>query len=252
MKRYPCRQCDRSFNSSTSLRRHIRNDHNGKKKNYTCWYCTDEKVTFTKHFMLKNHISLMHGIKNPDFSQMSRLAPPEKSSKTSSESLVAKRTAEDVNMEGAENAVSDVSPAKKLKPQYRCAKCGYSTENATEFQEHIPQHKTDNSTFQCLHCCLCYTSQMSLSRHLFIVHKVKEAVGEEEEEDENFQTVKDNEKGGVTDAIGETNTSLEEGIMERQCNICSKTFDDESAYVAHMRIHGMSFLKTMQSGGPEQ
>lgn len=157
-------------------------------------------------------------------------------------------------MEGAENAVSDVSPAKKLKPQYRCAKCGYSTENATEFQEHIPQHKTDNSTFQCLHCCLCYTSQMSLSRHLFIVHKVKEAVGEEEEEeeDENFQTLKDNEKGGVTDAIGETNTSLEEGIMERQCNICSKTFDDESAYVAHMRIHGMPFLKTMQSGGPEQ
>ncbi|KAK6475136.1 zinc finger protein 592-like [Huso huso] len=255
MKRYPCRQCDRSFNSSTSLRRHMRNDHNGKKKNYTCWYCTDEKVTFTKHFMLKNHISLMHGIKNPDFSQMSRLAPPEKSSKTSSESLVAKRTAEDVNMEGAENAVSDVSPAKKLKPQYRCAKCGYSTENATEFQEHIPQHKTDNSTFQCLHCCLCYTSQMSLSRHLFIVHKVKEAVGEEEEEeeeDENFQTLKDNEKGGVTDAVGETNTSLEEGIMERQCNICCKTFDDESAYVAHMRIHGMPFLKTMQSGGPEQ
>ncbi|MGH0168393.1 UNVERIFIED_CONTAM: hypothetical protein FKN15_054651 [Acipenser sinensis] len=254
MKRYPCRQCDRSFNSSTSLRRHMRNDHNGKKKNYTCWYCTDEKITFTKHFMLKNHISLMHGIKNPDFSQMSRLAPPEKSSKTSSESLVAKRTAEDVNMEGAENAVSDVSPAKKLKPQYRCAKCGYSTENATEFQEHIPQHKTDNSTFQCLHCCLCYTSQMSLSRHLFIVHKVKEVVGEEEkeEEDENVQTIKDNEKGGVMDAIGKTNTSLEEGIMESQCNICSKTFDDESAYVAHMRIHGMSFLKTMQSGGPEQ
>ncbi|KAM7396710.1 hypothetical protein PAMP_019732 [Pampus punctatissimus] len=37
MKRYPCRQCDQSFNSTTSLRRHIRNDHDGKKKIYICW-----------------------------------------------------------------------------------------------------------------------------------------------------------------------------------------------------------------------
>ncbi|KAM6059511.1 zinc finger protein 592 isoform 2-T3 [Theristicus caerulescens] len=37
MKRYPCRQCERSFNASNSLRRHIRNNHDTAKKVYTCW-----------------------------------------------------------------------------------------------------------------------------------------------------------------------------------------------------------------------
>lgn len=33
-------------------------------------YCTDTKTIFTTSVMLKNHISLMHGIKNPDLGQM--------------------------------------------------------------------------------------------------------------------------------------------------------------------------------------
>lgn len=35
-------------------------------------YCTDTKTVFTTSVNLKNHISLMHGIKNPDLSQMPR------------------------------------------------------------------------------------------------------------------------------------------------------------------------------------
>lgn len=35
-----------------------------------CRYCTDTKTIFTTSVMLKNHISLMHGIKNPDLGQM--------------------------------------------------------------------------------------------------------------------------------------------------------------------------------------
>ncbi len=37
VKKYPCRHCEQSFNSTISLRRHIRNNHDGKKKVYTCW-----------------------------------------------------------------------------------------------------------------------------------------------------------------------------------------------------------------------
>lgn len=102
VKKYPCRHCEQSFNSTISLRRHNRNNHDGKKKIYTCWYvflfliynviyrwknkcvlsnsyscepfpfsyCTDTKTIFTTSVMLKNHISLMHGIKNPDLGQM--------------------------------------------------------------------------------------------------------------------------------------------------------------------------------------
>ncbi|XP_066557923.1 zinc finger protein 592 [Amia ocellicauda] len=262
MKRYPCRQCERSFNSTTSLRRHIRNDHDGKKKSYTCWYCTDEKVTFTKHFMLKNHISLMHGIKNPDFSQMAKIAPSENSSKSSTQVPVAKRSAEDALAGGGENAVPEASPAKRLRPQFRCSKCGFSTEDSTQFQEHIPQHKTDDGTFQCLRCGLCFTSQLSLSRHLFIVHKVKEpdeekeVDAEEQETDEGEQEERaelgDKETGDPVAAVGPINTNSAEESSGLQCNICSKAFENEPEYVAHVRTHGMSFLKAKQNVGPEQ
>lgn len=70
--------------------------------------------------------------------------------------------------------------AKRLKAQFRCSKCGFVTGDEAQFQQHIPQHKTDETTPQCLHCGLCFTSTLSLSRHLHIVHKVKEERGAEE------------------------------------------------------------------------
>ncbi|KAM3870626.1 zinc finger protein 592 [Diretmus argenteus] len=177
LKRYPCRQCERSFNSTTSLRRHIRNDHDGKKL-YTCWYCTDKKTIFPTSVMLKNHISLMHGIKNPDLSLMHKAAIQE-SNPALGEGLISKRPATGPQEEGQDCAGSqDVPSAKRLKAQFRCSKCGFITEDSTQFRQHIPQHKTDENTPQCLHCGLCFTSLLSLNRHLFIVHRVK---GPEEE-----------------------------------------------------------------------
>lgn len=76
--------------------------------------------------------------------------------------------------------------AKRLKAQFRCSKCGFATGDSAQFQRHIPQHKSDESTPQCLRCGLCFTSALSLSRHLHIVHKVKE------------------ERGGATAAARET------------------------------------------------
>ncbi|KAM4619563.1 zinc finger protein 592 [Polymixia lowei] len=210
LKRYPCRQCERSFNSTTSLRRHIRNDHDGKKKIYTCWYCTDTKTIFATSVMLKTHISLMHGIKNPDLSLMPKTAI-EESNKHLGEGLVSKRTAVGTQAEGQDHAGNQgVSSAKRLKAQFRCSKCGFTTEDGAQFQHHIPQHKTDENTPQCLHCGLCFTSLLSLNRHLFIVHKVKEpeeetkaAMGESEvrEKEPDNLPVKSAEADEVNDLI---------------------------------------------------
>lgn len=172
LKRHPCRQCERSFNSSTSLRRHIRNDHDGKKKTHTCWYCTDSKTTFTTSIILRNHISLMHGIKNPDFSQMPKEATAESCS-AMREGILNKRLAMDSQGQG-QKASPESSSAKRLKSQFRCSKCGFTTEDSLQFQQHIPQHRTHDDTPQCLHCGLCFASGLSLNRHQFIVHKVKE------------------------------------------------------------------------------
>ncbi|XP_040024785.2 zinc finger protein 592-like [Gasterosteus aculeatus] len=177
VKKYPCRHCEQSFNSTTSLRRHIRSDHDGKKKIYTCWYCTDTKTTFTTSVMLKNHISLMHGIKNPDLSQMPKTTVQD-SKKAFGKGLLSERPAVDTQVEAQEGARGlGAPPAKRLKTQFRCSKCGFVTDDGAQFQRHIPQHKTDKSTPQCRHCGLCFTSPSSLNRHRFIVHKVKETEG---------------------------------------------------------------------------
>ncbi|XP_024137721.1 zinc finger protein 592 [Oryzias melastigma] len=188
VKKYPCRHCEQSFNSAITLRRHIRSDHDGKRRIYSCWYCTDTKTIFTTSVMLKNHISLMHGIKNPDLSQM-----PKASLREYKKPLGKKFASDLPPVETQANHQSDqeAPSAKRPKTQHRCLKCGFTTDDRTDFQQHIPQHRTDESTPQCLHCGLCFTSALSLNRHLFIVHKVKE---EEEEEKAGVGTEKQNNR----------------------------------------------------------
>ncbi|XP_072552002.1 zinc finger protein 592 isoform X4 [Salminus brasiliensis] len=166
VKRNPCQLCERSFCSRTSLRRHIRIDHDGKV--YICWYCTNERMAFTQLSMLKNHLGLMHGIKNLDISHMANLVAEE-----TSMGLGSKRSAAKNSGEGGDSVTSNTTPSKHLKTLFRCSKCGLTTGDLGQFQEHIPQHKTDAETPQCQHCGLCFTSQVALCRHLYIVHKVK-------------------------------------------------------------------------------
>lgn len=96
--------------------------------------------------------------------------------------------------------------AKRPKTEFRCSKCGFITDDSSQFQQHIPQHKTDENTPQCLHCGLCFTSALSLNRHLFIVHKVKEEEKEEEEEEGEVME-QDNQPAGAADS-GEVNEPL--------------------------------------------
>lgn len=60
MKRYPCRQCERSFNASNSLRRHIRNNHDTAKKVYTCWYVLN--ATFQICFQRQANLSSLEAL----------------------------------------------------------------------------------------------------------------------------------------------------------------------------------------------
>ncbi|XP_063305499.1 zinc finger protein 592 [Pelobates fuscus] len=226
MKRYPCRQCERSFNSTASLRRHVRNNHD-TKADYSCCYCT-EKPKFAKPSLLANHILLMHGIKNPELSQVTKNAkiPPDTPTQSGGKEQTTgtKRANKKAQGESGEKGSPD---AKKLKTVYKCAKCGFTTDTSTEFLEHIPQHKTDNSTRQCVHCGLCYTSQISLNRHLFIVHKVKEDEEEENDQREVSSDPKTSQRSRIKQDHG----------VSWECNQCNLTFDLESAHDAHLRTH---------------
>ena len=187
----------------------------------------------------------MHGIKNPDLGQMPKTATqvskkasgkvfvyllfkPNNKKNTnvmddfkvcdlcdfqglvSERPAVVKQGKQGPDLPGSLEAPS----AKRLKSQFRCSKCGFITDDSTQFQQHIPQHKSDENTPQCLHCGLCFTSVLSLNRHLFIVHKVKDKGGEgtgdrrEKEvevrgKEEDNQTVRSAETDEVNNSLPE-------------------------------------------------
>ncbi|XP_062867829.1 zinc finger protein 532 [Trichomycterus rosablanca] len=251
LKKHPCRQCEKSFSSSHSLCRHNRIKHKGVRKVYTCPKCPDSKRTFSKRLLLEKHMELLHGVMETE-----RKTAPESNStdepsikeqvrslkrKLNSEGEDAEEDEEEEDdeeggqskrMSSRERVDSVSQPVKKLKvtvlKTHRCAVCGFTTTEIGQFQKHLPQHKTDGSSHQCSQCGLCYTSRHSLARHLFIIHRLKEAPSAGEQQ-ENAPDVPDT-----------------------QCRVCGKTFDTEPALNTHMRTHGMAFIKSKRLNAAEK
>ncbi|XP_015703665.1 zinc finger protein 532 isoform X3 [Coturnix japonica] len=250
MKKHPCRQCDKSFSSSHSLCRHNRIKHKGIRKVYTCSHCPDSRRTFTKRLMLEKHIQLMHGIKDPDVKEMTESTNmEEREVKEDAKVPSPKRKLEEPVLEFRPPRGAITQPLKKLKINvfkvHKCAVCGFTTENLLQFHEHIPQHKSDGSSYQCRECGLCYTSHVSLSRHLFIVHKLKEPQPVSKQNgsgEDNQQENKPNHEDEPTDSA----------VSDRRCKVCAKTFETEAALNTHMRTHGMAFIKSKRMSSAEK
>ncbi|XP_039606420.1 zinc finger protein 532 isoform X1 [Polypterus senegalus] len=248
MKKHPCRQCDKSFSSSHSLCRHNRIKHKGIRKVYNCPHCPDSNRTFSKRLMLEKHIQLMHGIKDSDGKQATE---PSSNDETSIKEDIKvpspKRKLEEPSVEFRPRGAI-TQPLKKLKINvfkvHKCAVCNFTTEDIVKFHEHIPQHKSDGSSFQCRECGLCYTSHNSLSRHLFIVHKLKEPqpVSKQNGSGEDNQQENKQDQG----------SSLSDTASDRKCKVCSKTFETEAALNTHMRTHGMAFIKSKRLNAAEK
>ncbi|XP_045680745.1 zinc finger protein 592 [Phyllostomus hastatus] len=204
LKRYPCRQCEQSFHTPSSLRKHIRNNHDTVRKVYTCGYCTEDSPSFPRPSLLESHISLMHGIRNPDLSQTSSIRPP--GGHSPQVNHLKRRVSGAADAPGTSNGVT-VSSVKRHKSLFQCAKCSFATDSGLEFQSHIPQHQTDSSTAQCPLCALCYTSAGSLGRHLFIVHKVRE---QEDDEEEAAEEAEPEEGSGEEVSMDARENGLEE------------------------------------------
>ncbi|XP_059953433.1 zinc finger protein 592 isoform X2 [Mesoplodon densirostris] len=205
LKRYPCRQCEQSFHTPNSLRKHIRNNHDTVKKVYTCGYCTEDSPSFPRPSLLESHISLMHGIRNPDLSQTSKVRP---SGGHSPQVNHLKRPVSGAGDAPDTSSGATVSSTKRHKSLFQCAKCSFATDSGLEFQSHIPQHQKDSSTAQCLLCGLCYTSASSLNRHLFIVHKVRD------QEEEEAEAAEPEEGSGEEVSVETRENGLEECAEE--------------------------------------
>ncbi|EMP26703.1 hypothetical protein UY3_16207, partial [Chelonia mydas] len=216
----------------------------------TLRHCPDSRRTFTKRLMLEKHIQLMHGIKDPDVKEMTESTNIEESEvKEDTKVPSPKRKLEEPVLEFRPPRGAITQPLKKLKINvfkvHKCAVCGFTTENLLQFHEHIPQHKSDGSSYQCRECGLCYTSHVSLSRHLFIVHKLKEPQPVSKQNGSGEDSQQENKPNHEDE-------SSDNMVSDRKCKVCAKTFETEAALNTHMRTHGMAFIKSKRLSSAEK
>ncbi|XP_053559754.1 zinc finger protein 687 [Bombina bombina] len=228
VKKFPCRLCERSFCSAPSLRRHVRVNHEGIKRVYPCRYCTEGKRTFSSRLILEKHIQVRHGIKVTDQTRSQEVFVSRLGGKAQ---VTSKKRKMSTDESGSDEPNTTKPPPQKPRRSFQCRACGYKTGSLADFRQHIPQHRTDESSHQCRECGVCFTSQGSLNRHRFMTHKMKGAT----EEDQKESPPK----------------SEEPADGKFSCRVCKKSFDSQLNLNTHFRTHGMAFIKQRQSVGTD-
>ncbi|XP_036948427.1 zinc finger protein 687b isoform X2 [Acanthopagrus latus] len=265
--KFPCRICGGTFSTSSSLRRHERVIHEGNKRVFHCQYCTEGKRTFGSRFLLDKHVRLHHRTPDGQGPPMTRKRAatgegPGSSSEQDGESGPPGGRAGDEEENATEDGEEGAGPAKRTRGSiatsssapneleedenvFRCVPCGFSTEDGAEFQRHIPQHRADTASFQCLQCGVCFASAGSLSRHRFITHRVRDTQSDADRGTPRAHGSPDGSPAGSPQALGE------DGEGNLGCKVCGRRFDKASDLNTHFRTHGMAFLTAHKTDKPQ-
>ncbi|XP_029919622.1 zinc finger protein 687b isoform X2 [Myripristis murdjan] len=266
--KFPCRICGGTFSTSSSLRRHERVIHEGNKRVFHCQYCTEGKRTFGSRFLLDKHIRLHHRTTDGQGPPQTRKRAattgdgPGSSSEQDGEGGPPGGRAGDEEENATEDGEDGGGPAKRTRgsmvsaalappePEeedniFRCVPCGFSTEDGAEFQRHIPQHRVDTASFQCLQCGVCFASAGSLGRHRFITHRVRDPQGDADRSTPHAPGSPDGSPAPSPQGQGE------DGEGNLSCKVCGRRFDKATDLNTHFRTHGMAFITAHKTDKPQ-
>ncbi|XP_028326279.1 LOW QUALITY PROTEIN: zinc finger protein 687a [Gouania willdenowi] len=280
LKKFPCDKCGSSFSSSSNMMRHMKDKHSDGTRGFPCQFCTDDEKTFSSKSMLEKHLLQKHSIDTAKQEAVTAGAEDAESSSEQDNSFSSRRRRrrKAVKIEHEEESPDKMSPVKKLRSSlsssssaaiaqcslptsgYRCAPCGFTTEDQPEFLEHISQHKpggAESRSLQCLQCGACFTSTSSLSRHRFITHKVKDPLGDQQPGlsghlGSSPGSSRNHEDGPpVNGSLESPQPSSSQGNEEEEaliCKVCGKGFEKSADLNTHFRTHGMAYINARNSG----
>ncbi|XP_030014227.1 zinc finger protein 687a isoform X2 [Sphaeramia orbicularis] len=272
LKKFPCNKCESSFTTTSSLRRHIRDKHKILTRGFRCQFCIESKKIFSSRAMLERHVQLRHHMDT--ISQETVMGGRDEADSSSEHdgSMVARqRRRAAVKAEQDEESTNGPSPVKKRRPSsvpapsclpdsgFRCAPCGFTTDDKALFLEHISQHRRsgiEGGGQQCLQCGACFTSTSSLSRHRFIIHKVRDAFADNQEllsahpagspSSSRKHDDKSSQSGSAPASPSLPQGKEEEGSLT--CKVCGKQFEKTTDLNTHFRTHGMAFINARNAG----
>ncbi|KAK7886807.1 hypothetical protein WMY93_026428 [Mugilogobius chulae] len=251
-----CTDVKKSFSSRAMLEKHIKLRHSRETQDQDFLMLPETLPAVST--LEGNIIEVIH-----DYKYLGRGDEADSSSEQDGSSVFRRRRRAAVKSEEPEDeSANEVSPMKKWRqssaltsdPQtergFRCAPCGYTCEDQAEFLEHISQHRKGpgGSSQQCLQCGVCFTSNHSLSRHRFIVHKVRN------QEDANslcpVPSLNENhEDKGIFSALELPALSQgKDAESALACKVCGKQFEKATDLNTHFRTHGMAFINARNTG----
>ncbi|TRY69685.1 hypothetical protein DNTS_020248 [Danionella cerebrum] len=253
LKKFPCTLCERSFSSSSSLRRHIRVKHKGIKRAFYCQLCTDGRRSFSSKLVLEKHIQAQHRGVRVEHSQAGACVTDAADSSSEHDASTLGRTSLDAGsrLAGASDGVKETAAG------FRCMPCGFSTEDREEFLQHIASHREGCTTFQCQQCGACFASSSSLSRHLFISHRVRGSPSDRTKSspitaspcvssDPAFAG------GSPGSPSGAGGSQADEGEGRYTCKVCRRNFSRAADLNTHFRTHGMAFIRAYKTDKPPE
>ncbi|KAM9353805.1 zinc finger protein 687a [Symphorus nematophorus] len=270
LKKFPCNKCESSFTTTSSLRRHIRDKHKVMNRGFRCQLCSEGKKTFNSRAMLERHMQLRHSMDTE--SQDTPMGGGDEANSSSEQDGgfgARRRRRGALKTEQDEDSADGVSPVKKSQSSsapapyshpesgFRCAPCGFTTEDQVSFLEHISQHRrggTEGGGQQCLQCGACFTSTSSLSRHRFIIHKVRNSFSDNQQSlsvhaaPSPSNSKNHDEKSSLDGSAPASPTSQLEEEDSLSCKVCRKQFEKASDLNTHFRTHGMAFINARNAG----